>query len=84
MAGLDPRQQRGIPIIPTYQGNLEHHSGIALKVFPHLRSVPNQYFKLHYPKTYSGIIPHQTSDQKDYLLDIGTSGILNTTKGISK
>ena len=56
----------------------------ALKRFPHIRSVPSQYFQYHSPNTGSRIILHKTSAQRDYLLDIATSGILDMNKEISK
>ena len=83
MSGLDFRHYWGIPIISTHQGNQEqeHQRRIALKGLPNLRSVPHQYFQLHYTTTDSGVITHQNYNHKYYILGIVTSGIINTTKG---
>ena len=60
--------------------SLRTHSQV-ISIF-HISS--SQKYQIHSTTSYSGIIPHQTSTQIYYLLDIVTSSILDTTEGITK
>ena len=66
------------------EASREHHWRLTLKGLKYFRLVPHKKIQLHSTSSDSGIIPHQTTTQRYYLLGIITSRILDMTKGISK
>ena len=84
MVGMESHQQRGVPTLPEYQRKWKYNSGLSFKGLPPIKLIPHKYLETHTPTTYSGVIPHQNGPHRDYLLDIISISVFDTTKGIYK
>ena len=84
IVGMEPHHWLGFATLPIQKRVYKQHSGLSLKVFPNPRWILRQYFSNHPNTTYSGVITHQTAEQRDYILDIFASSILETNKNIFK
>ena len=84
MVGLESCHYQGVPTLPTHQTYRKHHRGLDIKGLLHLIWTPHLYFEAHPPTIDRVIIPYKDATQRDYILNIVASSILDMTKAVSK